>query len=197
MTTPRCVQYCLVWNCALTHTSRVHTYHCTFCSHLILASTHVFSALPTRHTPGLDNATIVPLPKPAAESSDDEDNDEDSDDEDAPTHEADGDAAMMPPPRRKQERKKQEDLGGYTLLLTLQRDRAPKVIAREDGFEKRVLWRCGRCRLVVAYQLDEVHYSTEKGKAKADTGERYLYVLPNAVTESSDLGKDGGVVDLV
>lgn len=179
----------------LTLIDRVHTYHCTFCSHLILASTHVFSSLPTRHAPGLDNATIVPLPKPTSEATDDDEEDSSSEPEDV-----DGDSSMMPPPpRRKQHRKKQEDLAGYTLLLTLQRDRAPKVIARADGFEKRVLWRCGRCRLIVAYQLDECHYSapaTEKGKAKADTGERYLYILPGAVTESSKLGKEDSVVEL-
>ena len=40
-----------------------------------------------------------------------------------------------------------------TLLLTLQRDRHSKVIVREDGLERCSLFRYGRCRLVVTYQL--------------------------------------------
>ncbi|KAA8911413.1 hypothetical protein FN846DRAFT_440986 [Sphaerosporella brunnea] len=118
-------------------TPHVHTYHCTFCSHLLLASTHIISALPTRRAPGLDNATIVPLQENTESDSDRE----------------------------------------YTLLLTLTRDRAAKVVAREDGFEKRVLWRCGRCKLIVGYMLDE-----EKRRG-------CLYLLPGAVVESSELGQ--------
>lgn len=111
----------------------MHTYHCNFCSHLLVASTHRFSELPTRRAPpGLDRAIIVPF----RDASD-------------------------------------------TLLLTLQRDRRLKVITREDGFERRALFRCGRCRLVVAYQLD--------------TG-KYLYVLPGAVVETAELGNEGAGV---
>jgi hypothetical protein len=153
----------------------VHTYHCTSCSHLLLASTHIISSLPTRRAPGLDNATIVPLPappkaaKPATSST--EEAESESDDE--------GD-----------------EQSGYTLLLTLTRDRAAKVIAREDGFEKRALWRCGRCKLVVGYMLDEAQYAASKGKEKA-AKDRFLYLLPGAVTESSELGKEQEPVELV
>ncbi|KAF8540409.1 hypothetical protein BDD12DRAFT_833403 [Trichophaea hybrida] len=137
-------------------TPRVYTYHCTFCSHLLLASTHIFTSLPTRRSPGLDNATIVPLPAP------------EPDDEDEDT--------VMANTGREIRGK------GYTLMLTLLRDRQAKVVTREDGFEKRTLLRCGRCRLVVAYQLE------------AQGG--FLYVLPGAVTESGELGKEEAAVEL-
>jgi hypothetical protein len=71
---------------------------------------------------------------------------------------------------------------GYTLLLTLLRDRHAKIVTREDGFEKRTLLRCGRCRLVIAYQLE--------------TQGKFLYVLPGAVTESKELGKGEVEVEL-
>ena len=91
------------------------------------------------------------------------------------------------------------DAAGYTILLALlRRDRAPKVVAREDGFEKRVIWRCGRCKVIVAYMLDESQYKGVKGKEPAkgaDGGS--LYVLPGALTESGKLGEGQKVVELV
>ncbi|KAI5777751.1 hypothetical protein EDC01DRAFT_676888 [Geopyxis carbonaria] len=181
-------------------TPRVHTYHCNFCSHLILASTHTIPSLPRRRAPGLDNAIIVPLPPPPKTSSEDgpQSASESSDSE----SEAGGSS-------------RRRDKDSYTLLLTLTRDRAAKVITREDGFEKRYLWRCGRCRLIVGYQLDECHYEmggrsevgtgtvlvgggdaggakdrSRKDKTKRRDRGRYLYVLPGAVVETEDLGKE-------
>jgi hypothetical protein len=176
--------------------SRVHTYHCAFCSHLLLASTHQFSALPTRQPPGLDGATIVPLPPPPpppaplkrasspspSSSSDDEDAVNDKEDE-----EQVGDNKEKPNQKKKTKTTKNgsnnHNMGkkeGYTLLLTLLRDRAPNIVTREDGFEKRIVWRCGRCRVIVAYQVD--NDMKERG--------RFLYVLPGGVVESQELGKD-------
>lgn len=108
------------------------------------------------------------------------------------------------------------------MLLTLQRDRSAKVITREDGFEKRYVWRCGRCRLIVGYQLDEVHYEmgpradthpntvavgggeAGAGKDRAEKERRrrerergmFLYVLPGAVVESEELGAEVSREDL-
>ncbi|KAI5840909.1 hypothetical protein BZA05DRAFT_413716 [Tricharina praecox] len=157
-------------------TPRVHTYHCTACSHLLLASTHNFKTLPTRRGPGLDSATIVPMPPPpktpkpaSAEDSGDEDDD----------------AAA--------------EAAGYTLLLALlRRDRAPKVVTREDGFEKRAIWRCGRCKVIVAYMLDESQYKGVNGKKPAKGSEGgFLYVLPGALTESGLLGEGQELLELL
>ena len=48
---------------------------------------------------------------------------------------------------------------GYSLLLSTTLDRRPSLIRREDGFEKRWWWRCSRCRLIVGYQLDILHFN--------------------------------------
>lgn len=152
----------------------MHTYHCTACSHLLLASTHDLHALPTRRSPGLDNATIVPLP-PAPKAPKPEDDDDDDDDSAAAAEAA-----------------------GYTLLLALlRRERNPKVVTREDGFEKRVLWRCGRCKVVVAYMLDESQFQSSAVKEGKRNEGGFFYVLPGALTESKDLGEGQEVVELV
>jgi len=49
------------------------------------------------------------------------------------------------------------------------------VVRREDGFEKRVLYRCSRCRLVVGYELQSqaLPYSGGGGEAmEIDGGEK-------------------------
>jgi len=91
---------------------------------------------------------------------------------------------------------------GYTLLLSLTPDpaRRPTNIRREDGFEKRYLYRCGRCRLVVGYELDESHYCSaeketeaegENGGAGAEAERtKILYLLPNGIT-STDVMASG------
>jgi hypothetical protein len=151
--------------------TRVHTYHCAFCSHLLLASTHLFHTLPTRQPPALDRAIIVPLPPPPKSLGQEEEEAEEGE-------EGDEDA---------------EGASGYTLLLTLLRDRLSRIVAREDGFEKRIVWRCGRCRVVVAYQLDDVHYAGETGKKRKG---RWLFVMPGAVVRSEELGTAEGRAEI-
>ncbi len=63
-------------------------------------------------------------------------------------------------PRQGFERAQRENDQGYSLLLSTTLDRRPMIVRREDGFEKRWLWRCGRCRVVIGYQLDQIHYTT-------------------------------------
>lgn len=57
---------------------------------------------------------------------------------------------------------------GYSLLLNTTLDRRPVVVRRADGFEKRWVRRCGRCRMGVGYVLEEggeveVVYLLEEG----------------------------------
>jgi hypothetical protein len=74
----------------------------------------------------------------------------------------------------------------HTILLSLTADRRPTTIRRDDGFEKRTLWRCGRCRVVVGYMLDAAQFETvttaaeeESGNAQKDgIGGEVLYILP-------------------
>lgn len=67
-----------------------------------------------------------------------------------------------------------------TVLLSTTQDRTPLIVQRSDGFEKRVLLRCGRCRVVVGYLLADVDQVVE---------EKVVYLLPGAVVESEELVK--------
>jgi hypothetical protein len=71
---------------------------------------------------------------------------------------------------------------GSTTIHNLVPERKPLVIRREDGFEKRVLLRCSRCRLVIGYQLDETHF--ECSDVNAD---EVIYLLPGSVVETNDM----------
>jgi len=83
------------------------------------------------------------------------------------------------------------------------------MIRREDGFEKRYLWRCGWCRLVVGYELDEIHSPSSgeggevmdvDGRGKDGEGgeengrTKVMYLLPGGImsTEVMANGKRVG-----
>lgn len=102
---------------------------------------------------------------------------------------------------------------GYTALVSLAvpARQAPVIIRRSDGFEKRWVLRCGRCKLAVAYHLDWSQFEQKtiaEGKVVAGSGgggnkdsevrkgrrEDVLYVLPGALmtTEEMLAGKKFG-----
>jgi len=126
-----------------------------------------------------------------------------------------GGAGSPPKPPATRRRRDKDD---YTLLLSLTKDRSAKIIDREDGFEKRWIWRCGRCKLIVGYQLDDAHFSPTSnthpntiattGLMGGDAGagndraekerkrverkrKRYLYILPDACVSTEELGETG------
>ncbi|KAJ5344750.1 uncharacterized protein MYU51_002647 [Penicillium brevicompactum] len=68
------------------------------------------------------------------------------------------------------------------LLSTLIPDRRPTLIRREDGIEKRHILRCGRCRVIVGYHLDAVHYEDQK--------QQPVYLLPGSVVETEKMGEE-------
>ena len=167
---------------------KIITYHC-ICSTLLLATTHNLSSLPRRAEPALDKAFILPLPpasRAVAETTE-------GDDTEAENHDS-------------------SDVG-YSLLVSTTQDRKPTIVRREDGFEKRILLRCGRCRLVVGYKLDPAHFEgavagTGLRQAQEDTeldsttrdadGEaNVVYLLPGGLASSEDLrsGKTPEVVE--
>ncbi|KAI9878204.1 MAG: hypothetical protein M1830_001596 [Pleopsidium flavum] len=91
-------------------------------------------------------------------------------------------------PHSQQQQYQHQHQNNYSILLSTTLDRKPLMIRREDGFEKRYLWRCGRCRLVVGYQVDEVHYlGRDKDKGKGWEGGRVgdvVYLLPGGLVET-------------
>ncbi|KAK2734204.1 hypothetical protein FQN57_001858 [Myotisia sp. PD_48] len=83
------------------------------------------------------------------------------------------------------------------LLSTTTPDRKPIILRRSDGFEKRLLVRCGRCKVVLGYVLDEVHFKKGNDSSEHQTTESIaekepdiLYVLPGALAETHELDKE-------
>lgn len=152
------------------------TQHCRFCNHLLLATTRKLSVLPRRNAGAQDQALILPLTK---------EEDEGEEGEDVAETETD---------LKRGTRTKHTTL----LLATTIPDRRPTLIRREDGIEKRVLLRCGRCRVVVGYYLDAVHWGDSlkgrKGGEEDGDGEEKppaVYVLPGALVETEEMGGEG------
>ncbi|KAJ6127583.1 hypothetical protein N7523_003195 [Penicillium sp. IBT 18751x] len=142
----------------------IQTQHCRFCSHLLLSTTRSISSLPRRGGDALDKAIIIPL-----------------------SNSADGDADANTDGKTESQTKH------ITLVLsTTIPDRRATLIRREDGIEKRILLRCGRCRVVVGYYLDKVHW---EGMGKAQDGEEEkppaVYILPGALVGTEDMGGPG------
>ncbi|KAB8266096.1 hypothetical protein BDV32DRAFT_143828 [Aspergillus pseudonomiae] len=88
----------------------------------------------------------------------------------------------------------------YTILLsTTVPDRKATLVRREDGFEKRLFLRCGRCRVVVGYFLDGVLFPMTSVAASASVGEgeegerkeKVVYLLPGALVETGAMGDEG------
>lgn len=75
----------------------------------------------------------------------------------------------------------------YALLLSATTDKKAQIVTRTDGFEKRYLQRCGRCRLPIGYQLDWGQYGEKEGKR-----EDVVYLLPGGLLSTDEMasGKD-------
>ncbi|KAI9888338.1 MAG: hypothetical protein M1814_000569 [Vezdaea aestivalis] len=142
----------------------IHTYH-HICSQLVLATTYKIADLPVRASPGLDKASILPLPRPPKIS----DSDEQSDEEDSTTQ------------------KRSETSSDCSLLLSTIHDKKAMVVRREDGFEKRWLFRCGRCKGVLGYELDKSQIVAAESSAIASSSVKHVFLLPGALVGSSDL----------
>lgn len=73
---------------------------------------------------------------------------------------------------------------GYSLLLGMNQDKKVTIVRREDGFEKRLLWRCMRCKLVVGYEITGSDSASRDGKSRGKEGEyegKVVYLLPNGI----------------
>lgn len=150
----------------------VLTYHCRYCNHLLLASTRDLARLPRRKGPSADRAIILPLP--ASSAGEDEEN------ADANAN-AEGNTGGLSGKERK------KDKHATLLLSTSLPDKKATLVRREDGFEKRVLIRCGRCRLVMGYFLDGVHFAQDAGT------QQVVYLLPGALMETGVMGDEAGM----
>lgn len=184
----------------------IKTHHCRFCNHLLLATTRDLSTLPRRREPGRDAAVILPLPVSDApdDDEDDDDLDKDEDEDEDGNDEAEGDGvntaqktepSAQPETRTEKEQQttstskpKQEGKEYSILLSTTLPDRRAVLVRRDDGFEKRTMLRCGRCRVVVGYFLDKAHFGSS-GSAGGAAG-NVVYLLPAALVDTGSMGNE-------
>lgn len=178
----------------------IQTQHCRFCNHLLLATTRTLSSLPRRGEGAQDKAIIIPL--------------EDADTEVEAEAELEAEAEIEAEQDQQQGSTSKSISNSVSkgktkhttlLLSTTIPDKRATLIRREDGIEKRILLRCGRCRVVVGYYLDKVHWDSHTSKrigigAGEDVGEGdeerppAVYVLPGALVETEGMGGSGGGV---
>ena len=130
-------------------TPAINTYHCA-CTTLLLATTYSLDTLPRRRSPGLDEALILPLPPLPQPTSATDFSEYDSDDDAG---------VVLGTADAKDRLEKRRGEKGYSLLLSTFLVSKAMIVQRADGFEKRRLLRCARCRCTVGYQLDDLHYA--------------------------------------
>ncbi|KAL1969835.1 hypothetical protein VTN77DRAFT_7344 [Rasamsonia byssochlamydoides] len=227
----------------------IRTYHCRFCSHLLVATTQdiLSGELPRRREPAGDRALILPLPSRRAlskSSTADENDVSDEEREDDRQQQGEERGSLGGATSTEQQEQEQTQTQTqtqtslsshqngttttmtttpkpppqqqhYTILLsTTIPDRKPTIIRREDGFEKRILLRCGRCRVVIGYVLDEEQRKIKKTQKKEKTQQQQpqtegeiekqeaeeeeeeeeddsqiAYILPGALVSTEDLGQ--------
>lgn len=74
----------------------------------------------------------------------------------------------------------------YGLLLSTRQEREAEMITSDEGFEKRYLQRCGRCNLVVGYQLDWQQFEGGPGD-KVGRREDVVFLLPGGFVKTADM----------
>ena len=60
------------------------------------------------------------------------------------------------------------------------------VVRREDGFEKRRVYRCGRCGVGVGYEV------LREGGGEGEEG-RVVYLMEGGLVETGEMGREDGV----
>ena len=142
----------------MSNPQEIHTYHC-LCSTLLLATPYTLSTLPRRAPPSLDRAHILPLPPLSRPQTD-------TANTDIGTLRIDGPLPSL-------------------LTPNLRPARKALVVRREDGFEKRRMYRCGRCGVGVGYEI-----LREDGEGKDG---RVVYLMEGGLVETGEMGKEDGV----
>lgn len=133
--------------------NRLHSYHC-LCSTHLLTTPYLLSSLPQRAFPSHDHARILPLP-------------------------------LFPPSttNERHHREREDDRVLPSLLSpNLKTTRKPVVIQREDGWEKRRIWRCGRCGLGIGYEVLGEEGAVASGGEKRS--EKTIFLLEEALLET-------------
>jgi len=94
-------------------------------------------------------------------------------------------AIILPPPV---ERASSTGSAPCSTLYNVVPDRKAIVVRREDGFEKRTVLRCSRCKLMLGYNLDSVHFEAPgNADADAEADAQPVYLLPGGLSSTSDM----------
>lgn len=177
----------------------IQTQHCRFCNHLLLATTRTLSTLPRRGEGAQDKAIILPLENGDTDADMEAETEIEAEIEiegegKSPFHEDQPEATTATANKNTVKPKTGSKTKHTTLLLpTTIPDKRATLIRREDGIEKRILLRCGRCRVVVGYYLDQVHWESARGAGgnEDELRPRAVYLLPGAVVETAAMGGEG------
>ncbi|KAL9100525.1 MAG: hypothetical protein Q9163_004114 [Psora crenata] len=178
---------------------RIHTYHCT-CSILLLATPYSISSLPRRAAPpSLDRAYILPLPVLSHPS-------KAADADDGGTAGAVVDTAPGTGGRsaatkssitgghagagQEQEQQQQGRILPSLLTPALRPAKKLVVVRREDGFEKRRMWRCGRCGVGLGYEIEREDGGAGLEEVGMDKRGKVLYLFEAGLVETEDMGKE-------
>jgi len=131
------------------------TYHC-LCTTLLLATPHALATLPRRAPPSLDRAFILPLPPfPSTQ-----------------------DPSPSTPPTSNGESPETEPTPPPSLILpSFRPQRKVVVVQRADGWERRRVWRCGRCGVGVGYETEGAQ----------GVKERVIYLLEGGLVETGEM----------
>ncbi|KAJ9609787.1 hypothetical protein H2200_006115 [Cladophialophora chaetospira] len=100
-------------------------------------------------------------------------------------------ALILPPPvevTRSETIEAQTTQSFSSILLNVATERRPIIIRRDDGFEKRTLLRCTRCKIVIGYSLDDIHWENSEREL------RPVYLLPGGLLSTAEMveGKQPG-----
>ena len=146
---------------------QIYTYHC-LCSTLLLTTPYALSLLPIRAAPSGDNARILPLP---------------------PLSLGQENPTGTPEIVSQVDDHTQDFLP--SLLSNTRPARKATVVQRDDGWEKRRVWRCGRCALGWGYEIENAEGGEGKGKERAV---RVMYVLDGGLVETGTMmqGREAG-----
>ena len=136
------------------------TYHC-LCSTLLLATPYPLARLSRRAAPSLDHAYVLEIPLLLQPSTVVE-----------PTINGSRNQNTLP----------------SLLSSNLRPARKIIVVRREDGFEKRRIYRCGRCAVCVGYEIVEEHVENERVQEKV----KVIYLLEGALVETGRMGLGEG-----
>jgi len=147
----------------------IHTYHC-LCTNIIVATTTPLPDLARRSSNSLDRAYILQLPSPPTTHNDDGSDSEGD-------HERSTARATS---------------SHYALLLATTLSKKAQIVTRTDGFEKRYLQLCGRCRLPIGYQLDWGQYGEKEGRK-----EDVVYLLPGGLVSTEDMARGKNMEDSI